>query len=82
MKHIFILIKDDLYLKYYLNNLTIGSICPKLIFFRQTLTNSWEKSFVTTTSLLIDFIAEKEFEDICFDFGIEVEIGTNEDMNM
>lgn len=27
-------------------------------------------------------IGDEEFESICFEFGIEVEIGTGEDMNM
>jgi phenylalanyl-tRNA synthetase beta chain len=42
--------------------------------------NSVSIHYIFKTKFL--FIADEQFEDLCFEFGLEVEFGTAADMNM
>ena len=45
-------------------------------------TSSESPSVSINTQLIISFVANEEFEDLCFAFGLEIEIGTGAQLNL
>ena len=55
---------------------------PKINVLKKELFQFIGKEFSKSSFSIISHIAEEQFEELCFEFGLEVEFGTAGDMNM